>query len=117
MSTLLQVNEQAALVGDLDGNVRTEPIPLTHDYTQPAHATETDEYYTASRAGNLDLTENPGVRFLHKTEVQFPFRTYKDDANGLSVRAAFDTGTKLWVVADLKVDAAATDASLSSGAI
>lgn len=117
MGTLLAKNDKVALIGEMDGSVHTEALPLADYHSQPAHANKNDEYYVAPRASNVASTDIPSIHFLHTNEEKFPFQTYHDEVNELSVRAAFDPQTELWIVADLDSDINPTNASLPDGAI
>ena len=110
MSTLLAYNENGALVGDWQGNVSTIPRPshlsieqwheqVGHHYLDAGRPWETDkEYVPFTRSGALHPTENTRLDILETQEVPVPIKTYSDDSVALTVEAAFDPHTHIWVV-------------------
>jgi hypothetical protein len=110
MDFLLVFNDDAALVGDLNGKVRTERRPA--QLTPQAWENRLQfAYIEAERggedAGGIPFTnatgnfrfENGQVKVL-KVEGVKPFQTYSDDASGLSVRAAFLEHLNQWTIAE-----------------
>ncbi|MBC8030185.1 MAG: hypothetical protein H7Z16_08745 [Pyrinomonadaceae bacterium] len=109
MDTLLASNDVAALVGDLDGRVRTAirsatlsseewDKELRYDYQKPEDCPDaegapiselTGEYWHDEKGQMVGVLE--GVK---------PYETFSDESVGLSVRAAFLPNVQLWVIAD-----------------
>lgn len=113
MGTLLAFNETIALIGDSDGSIHTEPLPTVkseaeleryfyNKYKEAGHTSKDAEYIEATRVGALRPTDDLNVNILETSVERIPIKTYTDEASGLSVRAAFDLKTRLWVVAHLK---------------
>jgi hypothetical protein len=110
MDFLLAFNNEAALVGDMTGNVRTERRP---DQLTP-QAWENRlrfAYIEAERggeeAGGMPFTnatgsfrfENGQVKVM-KVEGVKPYQTFSDDVSGLTVRAVFLDHLNQWTIAD-----------------
>ena len=111
MSTLLAFNDDAALVGDFNGQVRTEKRPA--ELSQEDWAKQVRNYY---REPEHWYPDEEGAPFTHHTggywyddkgemnvevlEGTKPYETISDDAVGLSVRACFLENVHFWVVAD-----------------
>ena len=109
MDFLLASNDQAALIGDLTGNVRTERRPaqltaqawenrLRFAYIEAEQGAE-DEGVSFTNATGSFRFENGQVKIM-KVEGVKPFQTYSDDASGLSVRAAFIEHLNQWTIAE-----------------
>jgi len=109
MDFLLASNDQAALIGDLTGNVRTERRPeqltvqawenrLRFAYIEAEQGNE-DEGVSFTNATGSFRFENGQVKIM-KVEGVKPFQTYSDDASGLSVRAAFIEHLNRWTIAE-----------------
>ena len=110
MDFLLAFNDEAALVGDMSGNVRTErrPAQLT---PQAWENRLRFAYIEAERggedAGGMPFTnatgsfrfENGQVKVM-KVEGVKPYQTFSDEASRLSVRAVFLEHLNQWTVAD-----------------
>jgi hypothetical protein len=110
MDFLLAFNNEAALVGDMSGNVRTERRPP--QLTTPAWENRLRFAYieaerSAEDAGGMPFTnatgsfrfENGQVKVM-KVEGVKPYETFSDDASGLSVRAVFLEHLNQWTIAD-----------------
>jgi len=109
MDFLLASNDQAALIGDLTGNVRTERRPeqltvqawenrLRFAYIEAEQGNE-DEGVSFTNATGSFRFENGQVKIM-KVEGVKPFQTFSDDASGLSVRAAFIEHLNRWTIAE-----------------
>jgi len=109
MDFLLTFNQEAALVGDLNGNVRTErrPSQLT---TQAWENRLRFAYIEAERGGEeggMSFTNATGAfRFengqvkVMKVEGVKPYQTFSDEPSGLVVRAVFLEHLNQWTVAE-----------------
>lgn len=111
MKTLLAFNETIALVGDIDGTIDTELLPLVNSdeelrkyfyqkYREAGHWATDADHIDFHRVGDLQQTENFAVNILETTPERIPIKVYTDEESGLSVRAAFDPRTQRWVLAD-----------------
>jgi hypothetical protein len=109
MDFLLAFNDDAALVGDLGGQVRTErrsvQLPakewterLRSDYLEPEHGYNEEGMPFTNLTGDFRW-ENGQVRVV-KLEGLKPYETFSDAASGLSVRAVFLSHLNQWAVAD-----------------
>ncbi len=109
MDFLLVCNADAALVGDLAGNVRTETRParispedwqirVYSDYLEPEHGYNEAGMPFTNLTGDFRW-ENGQVRVV-RTEGVKPFETFTDEAFGLSVRAVFLSHLNQWAVAE-----------------
>jgi hypothetical protein len=109
MNFLLAFNDEAALVGDLEGQVQTKRRPadwsaaeweerLRSAYLEPERG-----YGDAEGMPFTNLTgdfrwENGQVKVVRLEGVK-PYETYSDEASGLSVRAVFLSHINQWTVA------------------
>ena len=109
MDFLLIFNDNAALVGDLTGQVRTEARPaqwsaeewqirVSSDYLEPEHGYSDAGMPFTNLTGDFRW-ENGQVRVV-RTEGVKPFETFADEAFGLSVRAVFLSHLNQWAVAE-----------------
>ena len=110
MDFLLAFNNDAALVGDLNGKVRTERRPaqltpqawenrLRFAYIEAERGSEDEGGIPFMNATGSFRFENGQVKVM-KAEGVKPFQTYSDDASGLSVRAAFLEHLNQWTVVE-----------------
>jgi len=110
MDFLLAFNNEAALVGDMSGNVRTErrPSQLTPQaWENRLRFAYIEAERSAEDAGGMPFTnatgsfrfENGQVKVM-KVEGVKPYQTFSDDPSGLSVRAVFLEHLNQWTVAD-----------------
>ena len=110
MDFLLVFNDEGALVGDLDGHVRTErrPAQLT---PQAWENRLRFAYIEAERgsedAGGMPFTNATGSFRFEDGQVKVvrvdgvkPYETFSDEACGLSVRAAFLEHLNQWMIAE-----------------
>ena len=81
MDFLLAFNTEAALVGDMNGNVRTERRPP--QLTPPAWENRLRFAYIEAEQGRVNA-----------------YQTYSDQQSGLSVRAAFLDHLNHWTVSE-----------------
>jgi hypothetical protein len=109
MDFLLEFNDNAALIGDLEGRVRTEKRPA-HLSAQDWEVELSNNYLEAERGFNQEgmpfqnMTgdfrfENGQVKVVRLEGVK-PYETFSDAANSLSVRAVFLSHLNRWAVAD-----------------
>ena len=109
MDFLLGFNDNAALVGDLEGRVRTEKRPsqfsskdwevgLSNNYLEPEHGYNEEGMPFMNMTGDFRF-ENGQVKVVRLEGVK-PYETFSDDASGLSVRAVFLSHLNQWAVAD-----------------
>jgi hypothetical protein len=109
MDFLLVFNERAALVGDMEGQVRTELRPpqlsadewegqLHSDYLEPEHGYNEQGIPFTNMTGDFRFV-NGEVQVVRLDGVK-PYETYSDDSFGLSVRAVFISHLNQWTVAD-----------------
>ena len=110
MDFLLTFNNEAALLGDLSGNVRTErrPAQLTPQaWENRLRFAYIEAERGAEDAGGISFTnatgsfrfENGQVKVM-KVEGVKPYQTFSDAASGLSVRAVFLDHLNQWTVAE-----------------
>jgi hypothetical protein len=110
MDFLLAFNNEAALVGDMSGNVRTERRPdqltpsawenrLRFAYIEAERSVEDAGGMPFTNATGSFRFENGQVKVM-KVEGVKPYQTFSDDASGLSVRAVFLEHLNQWTVAD-----------------
>ncbi len=110
MDFLLAFNNDAALVGDMNGTVRTERRPsqlTTQAWENRLRFAYIEAEHSAEDAGGMPFTnatgsfrfENGQVKVM-RTEGVKPFETYADESSGLSVRAAFLDHLNQWTVAE-----------------
>lgn len=110
MDFLLAFNDNAALVGDLDGRVRTETRPaqlsprdwggrLHYAYLEPEHGYNEEGVPFMNMTGSFRL-ENGEVKVVRDEGVK-PYETFSDEASGLSVQAVFISHLNQWAVAEL----------------
>jgi hypothetical protein len=110
MDFLLAFNSEAALVGDMNGKVRTEHRPA--QLTPRAWENRLRFAYIEAERGNEDgggmpftnatgsfRFENGQVKVM-KVEGVKPYETYSDNASGLSVRAVFLQHLNQWTIAE-----------------
>ncbi len=109
MDFLLAHNESAALVGDMEGQVRTETRPpqssaqdwetrLHSDYLEPEHGYHEQGIPFTNMTGDFRFV-NGEVQVVRLDGVK-PYQTFSDDSAGLSVRAVFLSHLNQWTVAD-----------------
>ena len=109
MDFLLVFNHDAALVGDLEGRVRTEKRPvqfsardwevrLHNDYLEPEHGYNEEGMPFMNMTGDFRF-ENGQVKVVRLEGVK-PYESFSDEASGLSVRAVFLSHLNQWAVAD-----------------
>ncbi len=110
MDFLLAFNNEAALVGDMNGNVRTErrPAELTSQawenrlrfaYIEAERGSDDSGGMSFTNATGAFRFENGQVKVM-KVEGVKPYQTFSDDASGLSVRAVFVDHLNQWTVAE-----------------
>jgi hypothetical protein len=110
MDFLLAFNNEAALVGDLSGNVRTERRPsqltpqawenrLRFAYIEAERGGEDAGGISFINATGSFRFENGQVKVM-KVEGVKPYQTFSDTASGLSVRAVFLEHLNQWTVAE-----------------
>lgn len=110
MDFLLTFNDEAALVGDMNGKVRTEMRPaqltpqawenrLRFAYIEAEHGGEDAGGVPFTNATGSFRFENGQVKVM-KLEGFKPYETYSDDASGLSVRAAFLEHLNQWTITE-----------------
>ena len=109
MDFLLAFNDRAALVGDMEGHVRTETKPvqlsapewetrLHADYLEPEHGYNEQGIPFTNMTGDFRFV-NGEVQVVRLDGVK-PYQTYADESSGLSVRAVFLSHLNQWTVAD-----------------
>ncbi len=110
MDFLLAFNSEAALVGDLNGKVRTERRPaqltpqawenrLCFAYIEAERGSEDAGGMPFTNATGSFRFENGQVKVMRVDGVK-PYETYSDDASGLSVRAAFLEHLNQWTITE-----------------
>lgn len=110
MDFLLVFNDQAALVGDMNGKVRTERRPaqltpqawenrLRFAYIEAERGREDAGGVPFTNATGSFRFENGQVKVMRVDGVK-PYETYSDNASGLSVRAVFLEHLNQWAVAE-----------------
>lgn len=110
MDFLLAFNNEAALVGDLSGDVRTERRPaqltpqawenrLRFAYIEAEQGGEDDAGIAFTNATGSFRFENGQVKVMRVEGVK-PYQTFSDEASGLSVRAAFLEHLNQWTIAE-----------------
>jgi len=109
MDFLLAFNDSAALVGDMEGQVRTETRPpqsstqewttrLHSDYLEPEHGYNEQGIPFTNMTGDFRFV-NGEVQVVRLEAVK-PYQTFSDESAGLSVRAVFLNHLNQWTVAD-----------------
>ncbi len=109
MDFLLAFNDRAALVGDMEGHVRTETRPaqsspdewqirLHTDYLEPERGFNEEGIQFTNMTGDFRFV-NGEVQVVRLDGVK-PYQTFSDESAGLSVRAAFVSHLNQWTVAD-----------------
>lgn len=109
MDFLLAFNDDAALVGNMEGRVRTEKRPaqfatadwkirIQNDYLEPEHGYHPEGMPFQNMTGDFRF-ENGQVKVVRLEGVK-PFETFSDEASGLSVRAVFLAHLNQWAVSD-----------------
>jgi hypothetical protein len=109
MDFLLAFNDDAALVGNLEGKVRTERRPtqfsprdwqvrLQNNYLEPEHGYNEEGMPFQNMTGDFRF-ENGQVKVVRLEGVK-PYETFSDEGSGLSVRAVFLSHLNQWAVAD-----------------
>ena len=109
MDFLLAFNDTAALVGDMEGQVRTETRPsqlsapewearLGSAYLEPEHGYNEEGIPFTNMTGDFRFV-NGEVQVVRLDGVK-PYQTYADDSSGLTVRAVFLSHLNQWTVAD-----------------
>ena len=109
MDFLLAFNHAAALVGDMEGQVRTEMRPpqlsapewetlLRSAYLEPEHGYNEEGIPFTNMTGDFRFV-NGEVQVVRLDGVK-PYQTYADESSGLSVRAVFLSHLNQWTVAD-----------------
>lgn len=110
MDFLLAFNNEAALVGDLSGKVRTERRPeqltpvawenrLRFAYIEAERGSEGTGGMAFTNATGSFRFENGQVKVM-KVEGVKPYETYSDESSGLSVRAVFLEHMNQWTITD-----------------
>jgi len=110
MDFLLAFNNEAALVGDLNGDVRTERRPeqltpqawenrLRFAYIEAERGSEGAGGMAFTNATGSFRFENGQVKVM-KVEGVKPYETYSDESSGLSVRAVFLEHLNQWTITD-----------------
>jgi hypothetical protein len=110
MDFLLTFNDEAALVGDMNGDVRTERRPaqltpkawenrLRFAYIEAERGSEDAGGVPFMNATGSFRFENGQVKVM-KVEGVKPCQTYSDDASGLSVRAVFLEHLNQWTITE-----------------
>lgn len=109
MDFLLTFNNDAALVGNLEGQVRTEKRPahlsaqdwqvgLSNCYLEPEHGFSEEGMPFMNMTGDFRF-ENGEVKVVRLEGVK-PYETFSDAGSGLSVRAVFLSHLNQWAVTD-----------------
>jgi len=109
MDFLLAFNDRAALVGDMEGHVRTETRPtqwsaqewetrLHSDYIEPEHGYNEQGIPFTNMTGDFRFV-NGEVQVVRLDGVK-PYQTFSDESSGLSCRAVFLSHLNQWTVAD-----------------
>ena len=112
MDFLLAFNDDAALVGNLEGQVRTERRPtqfsptdwqvrLQNNYLEPEHGYNEEGMPFQNMTGEFRF-ENGQVKVVRLEGVK-PYETFSDEGSGLSVRAVFLSHLNQWAVTDLSL--------------
>jgi hypothetical protein len=107
MDFLLAFNDNVALVGDLEGRVRTEKRPahlssqdwgvgLSNSYLEPEHGYNEEGMPFQNMTGEFRF-ENGQVKVVRLEGVK-PYETFSDEGSGLSVRAVFLSHLNQWAV-------------------
>jgi hypothetical protein len=110
MDFLLAFNNEAALVGDMSGDVRTERRPaqltpqawenrLRFAYIEAEHGSEDAGGMSFTNATGAFRFENGQVKVM-KVEGVKPYETFSDELSGLSVRAVFLEHLNQWTISD-----------------
>jgi hypothetical protein len=110
MDFLLAFNNDAALVGDMNGQVRTERRPsqltvqawenrLRFAYIEAERGGEDSGGIPFTNATGSFRFENGQVRVMRVDGVK-PFETFSDEASGLAVRAVFLEHLNQWTVTE-----------------
>ncbi len=110
MDFLLAFNADAALIGNMNGKVRTERRPsqltgqawenrLRFAYLEAESGTEDEGGIPFTNATGSFRFENGQVKVMRVDGVK-PFETFSDEASGLSVRAAFIEHLNQWTVTE-----------------
>ena len=109
MDFLLAFNDEAALVGDLNGKVRTERRPaqltpaawenrLRFAYIEAERGSEEGGIAFTNATGSFRF-ENGQVKVM-KVEGVKPYEKFSDEVSNLSVRAVFVEHLNQWTVAE-----------------
>ena len=109
MDFLLAFNDAAALLGDMEGQVRTETRPpqlsapewenlLRSAYLEPEHGYNEEGIPFTNMTGDFRFV-NGEVQVVRLDGVK-PYQTYADESSGLSCRAVFLSHLNQWTVAD-----------------
>ena len=109
MNFLLAFNDQAALVGDLEGNVRTKRRPsdwsadeweerLRSAYLEPERGYGDTEGMPFTNVTGDFRWENGQVKVVRLEGVK-PYEVFTDESSGLTVRAVFISHINQWAVA------------------
>ena len=110
MDFLLAFNTEAALVGDMNGHVRTERRPpqltpqawenrLRFAYIEAEQGREDAGGVPFTNATGSFRFENGQVKVLRVDGVK-AYQTYSDQPSGLSVRAAFLDHLNQWTISE-----------------
>jgi len=110
MDFLLAFNNEAALIGDLSGNVRTERRPaqltaqawenrLRFAYIEAERGREEGGGMSFTNATGAFRFENGQVKVM-KVEGVKPYQTFSDESSALQVRAVFLEHLNQWTVAE-----------------
>ena len=109
MDFLLAFNDRAALVGDMEGQVRTETRPtqwsaqewetrLHSDYIEAEHGYNEQGIPFTNMTGDFRFV-NGEVQVVRLDGVK-PYQTFSDESSGLSCRAVFLSHLNQWTVAE-----------------
>lgn len=113
MDTLLAHNDNAALLGDMEGRIHKETRPaelspqewqerLRSSYREPEHGYKDDEGVPYRHSTGGYAYDQEGRMVLQFVEGVKPYETFTDEASGLSLRYAFLAYGREWHIADLE---------------
>lgn len=109
-NTLLKFRDDIALIGEIEGSVHIETRPaelssgewlehLRGNYLEPGNWYKDEDGFP--HEGFLDCGIGEGGQMVAVTrEYVAPYKSFTDESSGLSVRAAFETNTKKWIIDD-----------------
>lgn len=110
--SILGFNETVALVGTLEGTVRSELLPINqtqeerlkwvqNNFRNPKHTQKDTESIPIRFYGALEPADEQNYSYLPITTAQVQLKDYEDSTTGLVVRAIFNPVLNEWTVADL----------------